>query len=99
VITNLENIFYSAVLPLSTIQSGEKNEAPLNTQFFIFFYDTLQDTTSPVHDTVCVQELEDGLAIHVWWNIHSCNIQDGRGQVYVQHDVWVAMETEEGVVI
>lgn len=57
----------------------------------------LQETPSPVHHAVCVQELEDGLAVHVWGNVHPCDVQDGGRQVYVQHDVGVAMETEEGV--
>ncbi len=57
------------------------------------------ETSSPVHHAVCVQELEDGLAVHVWRNVHPCDVQDGGRQVYVQHDVGVAMETAEGFAI
>lgn len=54
---------------------------------------------SPIHNTVSVQQFEDWLAVHVWWNIYPSNVQDGGGQVDVQDNVGVAMETEEEVAI
>lgn len=40
--------------------------------------------------SVSVQQFEDGLAIHVRRNIEPGDVQDGGGQIDVQHDVRVA---------
>lgn len=44
----------------------------------------------PVHMSVSVEQFEDGLAIHVWWNIEPCDVQNSGGQVDVQYNVGVA---------
>lgn len=42
---------------------------------------------SPVHWPLRVQELEDGLPIHVCRDVQSGDVQDGGGQVDVEDDV------------
>lgn len=45
--------------------------------------------SSPIHRPLCVQQLEDGLPIHVRGDVQTCDVQDGGGQVNVEDDVGV----------
>ena len=48
----------------------------------------------PVDWSLYVQQLEEGLAVHVRRDVHASDVQDGGCQVNVQHHVRVAMETQ-----
>lgn len=56
-------------------------------------YLTLKPESScpvPVNVSVSIKQFENGLAVHVCRNVLSGDVQDGGGQVNVQHDVGVA---------
>lgn len=50
---------------------------------------------SPVHWFVCVQQFEDGLAVHLCRDVHSCHVQQGGRHVDIQHNVRVTGEEEQ----
>jgi len=43
----------------------------------------------PVPGLLLLQELEDGLPVHVWRGVQAGDVQDGRRQVDVEHQMRV----------
>lgn len=55
-----------------------------------------QRVSSPIDRLVCVQQLEDGLAVHFSRDVNSGNVQQCRRQVDVEHDVRVSAGKPRG---
>src|SRR3712207_7211948 len=53
----------------------------------LFPYTTL--FRSPIHGPLRVQQLEDGFPVHIRGDVQTCDVQDGGGQVDVEHDVGI----------
>lgn len=51
---------------------------------------------SPIDGLVCVQQLEDGLAVHFSWDVDTGHVQHRRRQVDVEHDVRVPAKKARG---